>query len=122
MADFLYTQATSIQYLNVESNELGDEGVCILMESFAASKNCLEELNLNMNEIEAKGAEALVRATLPKLKVLRLEENDEMPKKYLRAKYGDIVKLGEDDDDDDDEEEADDGMDSLLFQLASAKV
>jgi hypothetical protein len=122
LADFLYTQATSIQYLNVESNELGDEGVCILMESFAASKNCLEELNLNMNEIEAKGAEALVRATLPKLKVLRLEENDEMPKKYLRAKYGDIVKLGEDDDDDDDEEEADDGMDSLLFQLASAKV
>lgn len=69
LADFLYTQATSIQYLNVESNELGDEGVCILMEPFAASKNCLEELNLNMNEIEAKGAETLVRATLPKLKV-----------------------------------------------------
>lgn len=91
------------------------------MEPFAASKNCLEELNLSMNEIEAKGAETLVRATLPKLKVLRLEENDEMPKKYLRAKYGDIVVLGEEDEDDD-EEEADDGMDSLIFQLESARV
>lgn len=121
LADFLYTQATSIQYLNVESNELGDEGVCILMEPFGAARNCLEELNLNMNEIEAKGAETLVRATLPKLKVLRLEENDDMPKKYLRAKYGDIVKLGEDEEDDD-EEEADDGMESLIFQLASARV
>lgn len=121
MTDFLYTQATSIQYLNVESNELGDEGVCILMEAFTAARNCLEELNLNMNEIEVKGAETLVRAILPKLKVLRLEENEEMPKKYLRAKYGDIVKLGEDEDDDD-EEEADDDMESLIFQFTSARV
>jgi hypothetical protein len=121
LTDFLYTQATSIQYLNVESNELGDEGVCILMEAFTAARNCLEELNLNMNEIEVKGAETLVRAILPKLKILRLEENEEMPKKYLRAKYGDIVKLGEDEDDDD-EEEADDDMESLIFQFTSARV
>jgi hypothetical protein len=120
LANFLYTQATSIQYLNVEANELGDEGVCILIAPFAAARNCLEELNMNLNEIEAKGAETLVRATFPKLKCLRLEENDEMPKKYLRAKYGDIVKLGEDDEDD--EEEADDGMDALISQLELARV
>jgi hypothetical protein len=122
LADFLYTQATSIQYLNVEANELGDEGVCILIAPFAAAtaRNCLEELNLSLNDIEAKGAETLVRATFPKLKFLRLEENDKMPKEYLRAKYADIVKLGEDDEDD--EEEADDDMDALISQLELARV
>ena len=117
MSEFLYTQATSIRCLNVDSNELADEGVCILMAPLAAARNCIEELSLNQNEIEKQGAEALVRAHLPKLKKLSLDDNMDIPKTYLRKKYGDLVYFGEDEDDDE-EEEKDDGMEDLIKQFS----
>ena len=123
LANLLQKQSTSLCCLNVDFNELGDDGVCIILEPFAAARNCLEELSLNGNEVEKRGAEALVRATLPKLKRLSLDDNMGIPKKYLRAKYGDKVFFGDDDDDDDaDEDEGDKDMNDLISHLAAVKV
>jgi hypothetical protein len=121
LADYLQTQATSLRVLHLNYNELEDEGVCILLEPFSASRNVLEELSLQQNEIGEKGAEALVRAQLPKLKTLILEDNDEMPKKRIKAKYGTIAFFGEDEDEEDEEIEAND-MDALISQFSGAKL
>ena len=118
LADFLSTQTSSLRCLNMDSNELSDEGVCTLIAPLAASRNCIETLSLNQNEIEKQGTEALVRAHLPKLKILSLDDNFDMPKNYLRAKYGKLVYFGEDEDDEE-EEEKDDDMENLISQFSN---
>jgi hypothetical protein len=121
LADFLHCQATSLTCLHLNYNELGDEGVSIILEPFSACRNVLEELSLNQNEIEESGAEALVRAKLPKLKLLCLEDNDEIKKRYIKEAYGGVVNFGEDEDDDE-EEEADNIMEALVAQMMGAKL
>jgi len=123
LADFLVSQATSIVSLHLNYCELGDEGVSILLEPFSASKQCLQELSLNCNEIGEEGGRALVRAMLPNLTKLHLEENeDELPKKYLRSIYGDGVIFGEDDEDDEEEADMSDDMENLIGQFSAARI
>jgi hypothetical protein len=114
----------SVKCLNMDANELGDEGVCILLEPFAAARNCLEELSLNMNDIEAKGAKALVQANLLRLRILNLEDNDDMPKEALKREYGDRVKFGEGDDDEDEVEDGEDvdELEALGSQLSTVQI
>jgi hypothetical protein len=123
LADFLHCQATSLTCLHLNYNELGDLGVSIILEPFSACRNVLEELSLNQNEIEESGAEALVRAKLPMLKLLCLEDNDEIKKRYIKETYGGVANFGEDEDDnEEEEEEADDMMDALVTQMTAAKL
>ena len=66
----------------------------------------------------------MIRARLPPaLKWLNLAENDDMPKKGVKAKYGDIVKFGDGDNDDEEEDtEANNDMDAWISRFASTKV
>ena len=91
------------------------------MEAFSASRNVIEVLSLNGNEIESVGAKALVRTSFPKLKHLSLDDNMDLPKEHLRSKYGSIVFFGEEDDEEE-EAEADNDMDTLLQQFAAATL
>jgi hypothetical protein len=94
--------------------------VSILLEPFSASRQVLEELSLNQNEIGEQGAAAIVRAKLPNLKKLHLEDNDEMPKRYIKDKYGDIADFGEEEEDE--EESEDNHLAALVQQFASTKL
>ena len=120
MSDFFKKQATNLSVLHLNYNELGDEGVAILLEPFGAVKNCLTELSLTQNEIEENGATALVCTSFPMLQRLILEENDDMPKTHLKKKYGDKVVLDDDEDDEDIELSAD--IDILIDQLNAASL
>ena len=107
--------------LHVNYDELGDEGLSILLEPFAVSRQALEELSLIQNDIGKEGAAALVRATLPSLKKLYLEDNDEMPSRYIKEKYGDIVDFGADEEDDEEQDE-DEEIGSLIRQFNAARL
>lgn len=113
--------SSSLTYLNLDFNELGDDGVAVLVEAFSATRNVLEVLSLNGNEIESAGAKALVRTDFPNLKHLSLDDNIDIVKDHLKSKYGEIVVFG-DDDDEEDELEPDSDMDTLLQQFAAAKL
>jgi Ran GTPase-activating protein (RanGAP) involved in mRNA processing and transport len=108
--------------LHAGINEFGDEGIPILLEPFSACRNVLEDLKLDQNEIEGEGTKALISASFPKLKSLNLEENDDMVKKQVIAKYGDIVNFGDEDEGDMDAEEADEDIDTLIQQMAGASL
>ena len=45
--------SSSLVYLNLDFDELGDEGVAVLMQVFSASRNVIEFLSLNDNDIES---------------------------------------------------------------------
>ena len=99
------TMSNSIRLLNLDTNELGDEGVCALLEPFAAARSTLEDLSLNDNEIEASGARAILQATLPNLKHLSLESNMDMPKKDFKDRFKTAVVELDDDEEDDEVDE-----------------
>lgn len=120
LADFLQNQVTSLSHLTLDCNELGDEGVSILMEPFSACRNALEKLSLNTNEIEDDGAAALVRTSFPNLKHLSLDDNMDVPKALLQRKYGSAAYFGEDDDEEDPDAEVDEDMEMLIRQMAAA--
>jgi hypothetical protein len=123
LARLFEANVTSLRRLNIESCELADEGVCTALSPFQSPRNVLEELNLVQNEIEAAGANFLVRLPLYKLKKLSLEDNMDIPKKHLKQRYGDKVTFDEDDDDEDEEASDDDcGMDDLVQQMSNARV
>jgi len=121
LASYLHDVSSTLVYLNLDYGYLGDEGVAVLMQVFSASRNVIEFLSLNDNDIESVGAKALVRTSFPKLKHLSLEDNMEIEKAHLRSKYGSIVSFGSDDSEEE-EAEADVDMDTLLQQFAAAKL
>lgn len=104
------------------SNELGDDALPILLEPFGATKCFLKELHLECNELGEESAKSLVRYSFPRLQKLNLEDNMEIPKKYLKMKYNSIVIFDEDDDEDDDDEDQDDLLDDLVSQFRTAKI
>ena len=121
LSEYLHNVSSSLIYLNLDFNELGDDGVAVLMEAFSASRNVLEVLSLNGNEIESIGAKALVRTDFPKLKRLSLDDNMDIVKDHLKLKYGSVAVFGEDDDEED-EAQPDGDMATLLQQFAAAKL
>ncbi|CAJ1930201.1 unnamed protein product [Cylindrotheca closterium] len=121
LAEYLHDLSSSLIHLNLDFNELGDDGVAVLVEAFAASRNVLEVLSLNGNEIESVGAKALVRTDFPNLKRLSLDDNMDIAKDHLKSKYGPIAVFG-DNDDEESEAEPDSDMDTLLLQFAAAKL
>lgn len=121
LTEYLHDVSSSLTYLNLDFNELGDDGVVVLVEAFSAARNVLEVLSLNGNEIESVGAKALVRTDFPNLKRLSLDDNMDIAKSHLKSKYGSIAVFG-DDDNEEDEAEPDGDMDALLLQLAAAKL
>lgn len=121
LARFLTSQATTLAYFKCSFNELGDSGVPILLEPFSATKCALKELHLECNEIEAESAKALVRTNFPCLEKLNVADNMDLPKRYLKEKYGKVAFFGEDEDDDD-EGEDDENMDELVKLLNHAAL
>ena len=113
--------ASTLICLKCSFNELGDDGVAILLEPFSSCWNVLEELHLESNEIEVQGATALLRAQLPKLKELNVADNFDIPKRHLREKYGNAVNFGDDEDDEEeDDEEKDEDLDALISQFSES--
>eukprot|EP00980_Cylindrotheca_fusiformis_P003190 scaffold721_cov131-Cylindrotheca_fusiformis.AAC.80 len=121
LADFLHSQATTLVSLTLDCNELGGEGVSILMEPFSACLNRLQSLSLNSNEVDNIGSVALVYTSFPDLKHLSLDDNMDVPKAPLKSKYGSIAYFGEDEDEDDAEEE-DEDMKLVIERMAATKV
>lgn len=125
LATFLKPNVNNMVCLKCSFNELGDVGTAVLLEPFCAPRNVLEELHLECNELEEKGAEALVRADLPQLKILNVSDNMDLPKVHLKEKYGTVVSFGGDDDDDDNGDEDMEKavlMDSLIAQFKAHSV
>jgi len=120
LSNFLHGQVISLLSLHMDWNDLGDEGVSILLEPFSASRNVLQTLSLNGNLIEQQGAKAIVRALLPELKLLSLTDNDDIHQNHIRKKYGDVAKLDDIDDDDGHDENNDSLMDALVQQMENA--
>jgi len=77
------TCATTLTVLDFATNELGDDGVEVLVEGLAAQAQAscpvLHTLKLDCNEIEAAGAAALLRHNLPSLHTLTLTDNMDFP-------------------------------------------
>jgi Ran GTPase-activating protein (RanGAP) involved in mRNA processing and transport len=96
LSQYIQRRGACLQSLNLNSNELEDEGVCLLLEPFAtaSTNNCLEILCLDQNEIGPMGAKALRLARLDHLQLLSLEDNDEIPQQGLIETYGDRVSFG----------------------------
>lgn len=125
LAKFLDTnsQATTLQTFNCATNELGDEGLPILLEPFATTNCSLKEFNLSCNELETESAKALLQYVFPSLQKLNLSDNMDIPKKYLKEKYGDVVVFDdEEEDDEEDEDVQDDMMDALVDQFKTTKI
>ena len=121
LARLFEANVTSIRHLNIESCELGDQGVCTALAPFQSPRNVLEELNLVQNEIEKDGANFLVRLPLDKLQTLMLGDNMDIPQKYLKIMYGNKVTFDEDDEEDGDED-ADGAMDALCGALQGTSI
>lgn len=121
LAKFLQSQATTLTYFKCSFNELGDSGVPILLEPFSATKCALRELHLECNEMEAESAKALVRTNFPSLEKLNVADNMDLPKRYIKEKYGKVAFFGEDEDEDD-EGEDDENMDELVNLLKHAAL
>ena len=123
LARLFEANVTSIRHLNIEACELGDQGVCTALAPFQSPRNVLEELNLVQNEIEKDGADFLMRLPLDKLQTLMLEDNMDIPKKYLKIKYGNKVTFDDDDDDEEGgDEDADGAMDALCGALQGTSI
>lgn len=120
MAEYLHDLSSSLIYLNLDNNDLGDDGVAVLAEAFSASRNVLEVLSLTANEIESIGADALVRTDFPNLKRLNLDDNLDIYKRHLKSKYGPVVIFG--DEDDEDEAAPNNDMDTFIQQFAAARI
>lgn len=117
------TQATTLTCLKCSYNELGDSAVPILLEPFGATRCALKELHLECNELEKEAAGALVRAHLPCLEKLNINDNDELPKRHLRHKYGKILIVDDaDEDEEEDEEEEDEDMMALIIGFQQTKL
>lgn len=106
---------------------MGDEGVCAILATLGSASNSkLEELALEQNEIGEEGATALVNANLPNLVMLRLAENEDMPKDDLKNRFGKVVDFGDDDDDSNDDDqvngEDDEQVDDLVATLAASHL
>jgi hypothetical protein len=80
----------------LNSNELEDEGVCLLLEPFASAltDNNIQVLYLDQNEIGPMGAKALRLARLDHLQLLSVVDNDDMPQSGLIETYGNRVSFG----------------------------
>lgn len=123
LARFLENHATTLRSFRCSENELGDDGAVILLQAFGAIKCPLEELDLGCNEMEIGSAKALVQLVLPKLRYLNVAENENLPQKYLKAKYGNIVTFGDDEDGEEDLNNDEDGdMDGLIEQMRAASL
>lgn len=75
---WLVSQTSSMKRLNLGINDLGNAGVAAVMVPFFASQNAMEDLSLAENMIEDEGADAISMACFPKLKSLNLLENDDI--------------------------------------------
>ncbi len=122
LAKFLDSHSTTLEVFKCGTNELGDSGLPILLEPFGATKCSLKELHVEGNELEEESAKALVRYAFPCLEKLNLADNMDIPKRYLRLKYQDIVIFDEEDDEEDGEEDQDDLMDDLVNQFKSTNI
>lgn len=71
--------------------------------------------------MEGEAAKALVRINFHSLEKLNVADNMDLPKRYLKEKYGNVVHFGEDDVEEDDEEE-DENMDELVQLLKHAAL
>ena len=70
--------AASLQYLGIDSNELGDEGVAILAEVAAQHCRCLKTLNLACNQVTDEGVQALLDHRIGSLQTVMLEDNADL--------------------------------------------
>ncbi len=122
LAKFMDTQSTTLEVFKCGMNELGDSGLPVLLEPFGATKCMLKELHLECNELGEESAKALVGYPLPRLEKLNLMDNMDIPKKYLKLKYGNNVIFDEDDDEEEEEEEQDDLMDDLVKQFQTTNL
>jgi Ran GTPase-activating protein (RanGAP) involved in mRNA processing and transport len=96
LSQYIQMRGACLRSLNLNSNELEDEGVCLLLQPFASASTdkSLEVLFLDQNEIGPTGAKALRLARLDNLKLLSLAENDDMPQRGLIETYGNRVSFG----------------------------
>eukprot|EP00943_MAST-04B_sp_MAST-4B-sp1_P003230 g3230.t1 len=82
IAEMLMVNA-SLKKINLQSNNIGDEGASAIAKGIQENKNCvLEELNLYRNKIKVEGAKSLaemikVNASLKNINLLRNEIGDE---------------------------------------------
>lgn len=101
LSSFIRTKlASTLQELNVETNELEDDGLEKLLEALTECEQ-LQVLNVSENLLGEKGWSLLVSNRLPNLKVLRCKENEEEDVDpdvvaQLRAMYPRVVVDEED--------------------------
>lgn len=122
LARYLDNIATTLKSFKCSNNELGDEGLPILLEPFGATKCSLEEIHLECNELGVESAKALVGATLPSCLKINVADNDDLPKKILRKKYGDVIIFGEGDEEEEDEDDDDGDLNELVQQFRSTNI
>ena len=73
----MFKMNTTLRYLNIITNPIGDEGITVMASTTNISGICAE-LTLNNCKITIKGAKALAASLKEnhKLKVIYLEQND----------------------------------------------
>uniref|UniRef100_A0A7S1GG35 Ran-GTPase activating protein 1 C-terminal domain-containing protein n=1 Tax=Cyclophora tenuis TaxID=216820 RepID=A0A7S1GG35_CYCTE len=131
----IQSNQSSLEVLNLETNELTSVGVEILVQAFAKGSS-LRELNLGGNQIGTRGAKALIESAkvFTRLEKIFLDENgftDDIVEE-LQATFGNKLQsleenddndadddLEEDDDEEDDEEDDDDDDDDNAMQELS---
>lgn len=123
-----------LEELNLDTNELEDEGTRTIIEALAAVKlPKLVTLSLQDNQIMDDGAQALVDNKVPSLKVLNLNGNDEIPpelaaKLFHQYKGTDVIfdeeiELEQEEGDDDAVQVvADAGVDDLAGFMEKAEI
>jgi hypothetical protein len=122
LAKFLDTQTTTLEVFKCGTNELGDSGLPTLLEPFGATKCSLKELHVEGNDLEEESAKALVSYAFPCLEKLNLADNMDIPKRYLRLKYQNVVIFDEEDGEEDGEEDQDALMDDLVNQFKTTSI
>jgi hypothetical protein len=126
LKDLLTAQVDTLKKLQLETNELGNDGVEKILEPFVDGNNVLEHLRLDENELDEGAIDALLNATFPNLRRLTLKDNmdlgdvDADQKAKLRSHFG-RAKIYFDDDDceeKDDEQETAEKPDAEVGDLA----
>ena len=109
LKELLATQLGSLKTLQLETNELGNDGVENILAPFADGNNVLEHLRLDENELDEGAIDAFLHTCIPKLRRLTLKDNmdladaDDDKKETLRSHFGG-AKIYFDDDDGDEKE------------------